>query len=54
MQKLKQKVFFAKVKQETCKAKPVISLFTPKPPSIPPLYTDQAHALSLSKGSLEG
>ena len=43
MQKLKQKVFFAKVKQGTCKAKPVISLFTPKPPSIPPLYTDQAH-----------
>ena len=36
MQKLKQKVFFAKVKQGTCKAKAVISLFMPKPPSIPP------------------
>ena len=54
MQKLKQKVFFAKVKQGTCKAKPVISLFTPKPPSIPPSVHWSSTHPSLSKGSLEG
>ena len=47
MQKLKQKVFFlcAEVKQEV---KPVISLFTPKPPSIPPsVHWSSTHTLTI-------